>query len=79
MLTVLLLILKIIGFLLLAILLLLLLILLVVLLCPVRYELEGEKKGCFSGYGKVSWLFGLFKAEGKWKEGKEPRFRILVA
>ncbi|MBM6829148.1 hypothetical protein H9X85_05240 [Anaerotignum lactatifermentans] len=79
MLTVLLLILKIIGFLLLAILLLLLLILLVVLLCPVRYELEGEKKGCFSGYGKVSWLFGLLKAEGKWKEGKDPRFRILVA
>lgn len=79
MLTVLLLILKIIGFLLLAILLFLLFVVLVVLLSPVRYELEGEKKACFSGYGKVSWLFGLVKAEGKWKEGKDPRFRILVA
>lgn len=78
MLTILLFILKALGILLLALLLLFLLLVLAVLLTPVRYRLQGQKKEEISGAFRISWLLGLFKAEGMWRPGEEPKFRILV-
>lgn len=62
-------ILKVIGFLLLAILILLLLGLLSLLFVPVRYEMSGKKTaGLLEGKVKVSWLFHLVGMAAEYKE-----------
>ena len=65
-----LLILKIVGYILLGIIGLLLALMLIVLFVPVCYELSGKYDDDPEAEGKVSWLFGALKVQGGFKEKK---------
>ena len=65
-----LLILKILGCIILGILALLLTALLIVLFVPFRYELSATYDGEPKAFGKLSWLFGVLRAQGGFKDKK---------
>ena len=75
MLHIILLILKILGCILLALLGLLLIILLIVLFVPIKYDISGSYYNSPNAAAKVTWLFGIIKANA---EFKEKQFRIQV-
>lgn len=67
--TILLMILKIIGYILLVLLLLVLILLLLVLFCPVTYQAKGSiREQKLTGYARVSWLFRLMNVHVRYEE-----------